>query len=79
MVAPQPFLVPLRAEMRLRPSGAGRLTKPLRSFKPSSKSNAVCTEPVTGMVYKWAALTDGRGASVSKDIGCRYRGSNGWT
>jgi len=24
-----------------------------------------------------SVLTDSRGASVSKDIGCRYRGSNG--
>jgi hypothetical protein len=33
----------------------------------------------SGMVYTFAALTDSRGASVSKDIGCRYRGSNGGT
>jgi hypothetical protein len=58
---------------------AGRPSKPLRYFKPSSKSTAVFTEPVPGMVYKWAALTDARGASVSKGIGCQCRGSNGWT
>jgi hypothetical protein len=29
------------------------------------------------MVYKWAAPTTLRRASVSKDIGCRYRGSDG--
>jgi hypothetical protein len=29
------------------------------------------------MVYKWAALMTLRRASVSKDIGCRYRGSDG--
>jgi hypothetical protein len=29
------------------------------------------------MVYKWGSTEDSRGASVSKDIGCRYRGSHG--
>jgi hypothetical protein len=64
--------------MGCTPSGAD-LSKLLRYFKPSSISNAVCTEQVPGMVYKYPALTDARGASVSKDIGCQCRGSNGWT
>jgi hypothetical protein len=54
---------------------AGRLSEPLTHFKASSRSNAVCTEPVSGVIYRCAALTEARGALVSKDIGCRYGGS----
>ena len=37
---------------------AGRLSEPLRYSEPPSRSNAGCTEPVLGMVYKWGG-TDG--------------------
>jgi hypothetical protein len=40
----------------------GHVNKPLRYFKPCFQSDAVFSEPVPGMVYKWAALTDARGA-----------------
>jgi hypothetical protein len=52
---------------------AAALSEPLR-YSKASRSDAVCTEPVSGMVYKWAALSKARGATVSKDIGCRYGG-----
>jgi hypothetical protein len=32
----------------------------------------------SGVIYKWGGTDDCEGASVSKDIGCRYGGS-GWT